>query len=71
MTWPQNMERTFNIDIETCEKCQGPVRIIACVEDPVAIKQILDHLASKESSAEQAILPPGRASPQLGLFDQA
>ena len=71
MTWAQRLKRVFNIDIETCEKCQGPVRIIACVEDPVAIKQILDHLASKESGAEQITHPPGRAPPQLGLFDQA
>ena len=69
MTWAQRLKRVFNIDIETCEKCQGPVRIIACVEDPVVIKQILDHLALKETSAEQATLPPGRAPPQLGLFD--
>jgi len=60
-----------HIDIETCEKCQGPVRIIACVEDPVVIRQILDHLASKETSTQQATRPPGKAPPQLGLFDQA
>ncbi len=69
MTWAQRLKRVFNIDIETCEKCQGPVRIIACVEDPVAIKQILDHLASKKTSAGQAVLPPGRAPPQPGLFE--
>ena len=69
MTWAQRLKRVFNIDIETCEKCQGAVRIIACVEDPVVIKQILDHLASKEAGAEQSTLPPGRAPPQLGLFD--
>ncbi len=39
MTWAQRLKRVFNIDIETCEQCQGPVRIIACIEDPVAIKQ--------------------------------
>lgn len=52
MTWAQRLKRVFNIDIETCEKCQGPVRIIACVKDPVVIKKILNHLASKETSAE-------------------
>ena len=61
MSWTQRMKRVFNIDIENCEKCQGPVRIISCIEDPVAIRQILDHLASNETSAEQATLPPGRA----------
>ena len=69
MAWAQRLKRVFNIDIETCEKCQGSVRIIACVEDPVAIKQIVDHLASRGTIAEQATRPPGRASPQLGLFD--
>ena len=71
MTFAQRLKRVFHIDIETCEKCQGPVRIIACVEDPVAIKQILGHLVSKETSAEQTTHPLGRAPPQLGLFDQA
>jgi len=66
-----NSRAPTNQSAETCGKCQGPVRIIACVEDPVAIKQILDHLASKEMSAEQATLPPGRAPPQLALFRQA
>ena len=68
MSWAQRLKRVFNIDIETCEKCQGPVRIIACVEDPMTIKQILDHLAAKQTSAQQAARPPGRAPPQLELF---
>ena len=61
----------FNIDIETCDKCQGPVRIIACVEDPAVIRRILEHLRSRGSADSQARLPPERAPPQLGLFDQA
>ena len=71
MTWAQRLKRVFNIDIETCERCQGPVRIIACIEDPAVIRQILDHLKSQESTDQQATLPPGRAPPQRGLFDQA
>ncbi|MEQ8630552.1 MAG: transposase, partial [Gammaproteobacteria bacterium] len=70
MTWAQRLKRVFNIDIETCEKCQGPVRIIACVEDPAVIRQILDHLKSKEKIDQQARSPPSRAPPQLGLFDE-
>ena len=71
MTWAQRLKRVFNIDIDTCEQCRGPVRIVACVEDPMVIRLILAHLASKETSDQQATLPPGRAPPQLGLFDQA
>jgi len=61
----------FNIDIEICEKCQGPVRIIACVEDQAVIHRILEHLRKKESGDSQAQPPPERAPPQIGLFDEA
>jgi len=40
MTWVQRLKRVFNIDIETCEQCEGPVRIIICIKDPVVIRQI-------------------------------
>jgi hypothetical protein len=71
MTWAQRLKRVFNIDIETCEKCQDPVRIIACVEDPAVIRQILEHLKNKAYADSQAQLPPERAPPQIGLFDEA
>ena len=31
MTWAQRLKRVFNIDIETCSKCGGDVRIIASI----------------------------------------
>ena len=31
MTWAQRLKRVFNIDTETCDKCGGNVRIIACI----------------------------------------
>ena len=34
MTWAQRLKRVFAIEIEKCEKCGGPVRIIAAIEDP-------------------------------------
>jgi len=71
MTWMQRLKRVFNIDIEICEKCKGPVKIIACVEDPVAIEKILRHLKEKAISSNTAQLPPGRAPPQIELFERA
>lgn len=44
MTWAQHLKRAFNIDIETCHACGGAVRIVACIEDPVVIQKIFDHL---------------------------
>ncbi|PCH61895.1 MAG: hypothetical protein COC19_03770 [SAR86 cluster bacterium] len=67
----QRLKHVFNIDIETCEKCQGPVKIIACIEDPVAIAKIIKHLKGKGESNNTALLPPGRAPPQMGLVDHS
>jgi len=64
MTWMQRLKRVFNIDIETCERCSGQVKIIACIEDPAVIERILAHLKGKEPSAELAMLPEERAPPQ-------
>ncbi len=70
MTWVQRLKRVFNNDIETCEKCQGPVKIVACIEDPAVIRKILEHLRKKESKDSQAQLAPERAPPQIKLFDE-
>ncbi|MCP4128259.1 MAG: IS91 family transposase [Gammaproteobacteria bacterium] len=72
MTWAQRLKRVFNIDIETCSTCGGAMKVIACIEDPVVIKQILDHLKHKAETSESRALPESRAPPAelpLGLFD--
>jgi len=68
MTWAQRLKRVFNIDIETCRECGGAVKVIACIEDPVVIKKILDHLKATAEVNEHAPLPESRAPP-AGLFD--
>ena len=53
MTWAQRLKRVFAIDIEKCEKCGGPVRIIASIasiEDPDVIQKILKHLGLDQPS---------------------
>jgi hypothetical protein len=69
MTWMQRLKRVFNIDIETCERCAGQVKIIACIEDPAVIEKILAHLNGKAPSAGTALRPEDRAPPQARLFD--
>ena len=72
MTWAQQLKRVFNIDIETCSACGGAMDVIACIEDPVVIRQILDHLKHKAETSESRALPESRAPPAelpLGLFD--
>ena len=65
MTWAQRLKRVFQIDIETCSECGANVRIIASIEDPAVIHQILTHLAEKAATTR---LPPSRAPPATGLL---
>jgi hypothetical protein len=50
-------------------KSSRPVKVIACIEDPVVIEKILTHLNETIASAGTGLLPEGRAPPQAGLFD--
>jgi hypothetical protein len=54
---------------ETCPKCGGGVKVIACIEDPVVIKKILIHLDKKTALNEPVVLPQPRAPPQASLFN--
>ena len=53
----------LGIDIETCGACSRAVRIIACIEDPVVIQTILDHLKTKDETCEPFPLPESRVPP--------
>ena len=55
MTWMQRLKRVFNIDIETCERCAGHVKIIACIEDPAVIERILAHLKGKAGTCQPVL----------------
>jgi len=57
-----------NIDMEICQECGGAVKVIACIEDPMVIRKILDHLKDKADTISYAPLPECRAPP-AGLFD--
>jgi hypothetical protein len=65
-TWGKRLKGIFNIDIETCEVCQGNVKIIACIEDPVVIDKLLAHLKNKEEKVVNKIYPV-RAPPEFTL----
>ena len=76
--WAQRLKRVFNIDIETCRECGGAVKIIACIEERVAINRILTHLKEKAAPEPAGLLPAmrvpqpvsmQRTGRQVGLFD--
>lgn len=74
MTWAQRLKRVFNIDVQTCARCGGPVKVIACIEDQAVIDKILAHLRDKERKAPPPpllLVPPSRAPPSRPAPAQA
>ena len=60
MNWAKRLKRAFNIDMNTCEACGGAAKVIACVDNPIAIDKILMHLESHKS---HQTIPSSRAPP--------
>jgi hypothetical protein len=58
-TWAALMRRAFAIDVLACPNCGGPMRVIATVEDPLAVRQIL---AAQRVAEPLGPSPPGGAS---------
>ena len=61
MSWARLLKRVFEIDLEHCPQCGGLLKIIAAIEAPPIIAQILTHLGL-----------PARAPPRspTGSFDR-
>ena len=57
-TWPELMHRVFALDVLACPRCGGRLRVIASVQNPLAVQAILAHL--RRSGAPE---PPGPAPP--------
>ncbi len=66
LTWARLLKRVFDIDVETCSRCGGKMKIIASIEDPRVIKKILSHLGLPSKPP----MPwPARGSPSTEDFD--
>lgn len=63
MNWAQRLKRVFNIDVSTCAHCGGAVRIVASVEEPTAIRAILDHFEKHDVLEQAHYRPAARAPP--------
>lgn len=66
MNWAQGLKLVFNIDKETCGRCGGSLKVIACIEDQDVIDSILAHLREREQDIPTLPLltPPLRAPPE-------
>jgi hypothetical protein len=54
--WAQLMQRAFGIDVLACPRCAGRLRLVATVEDPQAIRAILESLGVAAEAPRRA--PP-------------
>jgi hypothetical protein len=58
MTWAQRLARVFKIEVTRCERCGGPVRVVASLTDPA----VLDRILAARGGAE--LHGPARGPPQ-------
>ena len=60
--WARLTHRAFEIDVLACPQCGGRLRLIATVEDPREIREVLSALALSDE-------PVDRAPPPLRSLD--
>ena len=64
--WSDLMRRSMGIDVLVCPRCGGRIRLIALIDDPAVIRQVLRHLGLPTEVPEAL---PARAPPVRFLGD--
>ena len=59
MSWARRLKRVFGVEIESCTRCGGELKIIASIEEPQLIAKILSHLERAAPEQYQSELPLG------------
>lgn len=57
MSWARRLKRVFGVEIESCARCSGQLKIIASIEEPQLIAKILSHLERAGAEHSQSELP--------------
>jgi len=66
MGWAKRLKRVFGIEVQRCDRCGGEVKIIAVIEDPEVIGQILDRLGLRAQALSHSLAHgPPRFSGEL------
>ena len=58
MGWAQRLKRVFGIDIQTCSRCGGKIKVISAIEEAHVIQKILTHWG-ETASIPKLCLPRG------------
>ena len=68
-TWAALMRRAFDLDVLRCPRCAGRMELIATIDDPAVIAQILAHLglpgAREGPEPASSVSQPRGAQPAL------
>ena len=60
-SWARLIREVYEADPLVCPKCNGPMRVIALIDDPAVVRPILEHLGGwAPEPAERG--PPSEAS---------
>jgi len=65
MSWAMRLKRVFNIDITACKRCQGEVKIIACIEERQVIDKILAHINRPQETLIPLMVISGIRAPPM------
>lgn len=67
--WARLIRKVYESDPLVCPKCQGPMRVIALIEDPAVERAILKHLGLWQPKAVERAPPvsPGGWSEHANL----
>jgi len=66
--WASLLKRVFAVDVLRCVKCDGRRRVLAVVDEPAAVKKILEHIGLPSTPVTTA---PARGPPQPSFaFDE-
>jgi len=63
MNWAKRLKRVFGIEIDPCQRCGGTLRIIASIEQPEVIAEILSRLERPAPQPNQPERPLGARAP--------
>jgi hypothetical protein len=58
--WAELLRRTFAVDVETCPRCGGRMRLLAVITDPQSVARLLRHRGEPTEPLTRA---PARAPP--------
>jgi hypothetical protein len=63
LSWARRLKRVLCIEIDTCARCGGTLKIIASIEEPAVIVRIVVHLERITPDQYPAELPLGAWAP--------